>query len=45
VRGADTVKSIVVASEVIATVEVSKGSLRSTPCELHRALLAECSSS
>jgi len=30
--------------EVIATVDVSKGLLRSTSCELHRMLLAECSS-
>jgi hypothetical protein len=45
VRGADTVKSIAVAIDDIATADVSKRSLRSTPCELHRLLLAECSSS
>jgi hypothetical protein len=44
VRGADTVKSIAVGIEVIAAVDVSKGPLRSTSCELHCMLLAECSS-
>jgi hypothetical protein len=35
---------IAVGIEVIATVDVSKGPLRSTPCGLHCALLAECGS-
>jgi hypothetical protein len=35
---------VAVGIEVIATVEVSKESLRSASCELHRVLLAGCSS-
>ena len=34
-RGADTAKPIAVSIEVIATVDVAKGPLRSTSCELH----------
>src|SRR5262245_65619987 len=37
-------RPIAVSIEVIATVDVSKGPLRSTSCELHCALLAGCSS-
>jgi len=44
VRGADTANQSPWRIEVIATVDVSKGPLRSTSCELHCALLAECSS-
>jgi len=44
VRDADNVKRIAVSIEVTATAEVSKRPLRSTSCELHCVLLAECSS-